>query len=73
MRGLTEDERALLVHLSRWGSDGYPIQKLARARGWTWSYRSIQGPPVIFKTRRAAVASFEVFEGILIDAKAGRL
>ena len=71
MRSLTDDERALLMHVTRWGSDGYPIQKLKR--GWTWSYRSIQGPPVVFRTRREAVASFEAFENVLIDAKAGRI
>lgn len=71
MRGLTDDERDLLMHLGHWGSDGYPIQKLWR--GWSWSYRSIKGPPVVFKTKRAAVASFEAFERVLIDAKAGRI
>jgi len=70
-RGLTDDERSLLTHVTMWGSDGYPIQKLRR--GWTWSYRGIAGPPVVFKTKREAVASFEAFESILIDATAGRI
>ena len=40
---LTEDENALLTHISRWGSDGYPLNHLKR--GWTWDYRGIKGPP----------------------------
>lgn len=68
---LTDDEQALLTHVSLWGSGGYPVHKLGR--GWSWSYRGIAGPPVAFKTKRAAVASFEAFEAILIDRKAGRL
>lgn len=71
MRGLTDDESDLLQRVMRWGSDGYPIQHAGR--GWTWSYRGIQGPPVVFTTKRAAVASFEAFEAILLDAKAGRI
>ena len=70
MHELTDDERSLLTHVTMFGSDGYPIKKTGR--GWTWSYRSIAGPPVVFKTRRAAVASFEAFEAALIDRKAGR-
>ncbi len=67
LRGISEDERALLKHLHHWGSDGYPIHKLGR--GWTWGpWRSIKGPPVIFKTKKEAVASFEAYENILIDA-----
>ena len=69
--GITDDERALLTHVTRWGSDGYPVRK--SGRGWTWSYRSIQGPPVVFKTKREAVVSFEAFEDVLIDAVAGRI
>lgn len=70
-RGLTDDERSLLTHVTRFGSDGYPIRKLSR--GWVWSYRGIAGSPSVFKTRRAAVASFEAFYLVLIDAKAGRI
>lgn len=69
-RGLTDDERSLLTHVTMWGSDGYPVCKVGR--GWTWGYRGIKGP-VVFKTKREAVASFEAFEAVLIDAKAGRI
>lgn len=68
MRGITEDERALLLHVSRWGSDGYPVNRL-RAGRWTWGpFRSVNGPPVVFRTKREAVASFERFCEILIEA-----
>lgn len=72
MRGLTDDERDLLTHVSLWGSDGYPISKVG-SRHWAWSFRSIEGPPVVFPTRRQAVESFERFHAILVDAKAGRI
>jgi len=66
-RPITDDERALMMHLSMWGSDGYPINKLGR--GWTWGpWRSVKGPPVVFKTKRAAVASFEAFCNVLREA-----
>ena len=68
---LTEDENALLTHISRWGSDGYPLNHLKR--GWTWDYRGIKGPPVVFKTKRAAVASFEAYHQVLIDRAVGRM
>jgi len=71
MRGITEDESSLLTHVMMWGSAGYPVKKVGS--GWTWDYRSIKGPPVVFKTKRAAVKSFEAFEDILIDAKCGRI
>jgi hypothetical protein len=73
MRGITDDERALLTHISRWGSDGYPIQKFKGGK-WTWGpFRSVKGPPAVFKTRREAVESFERFLEVLRDAFAGRI
>jgi len=69
---LTEDENWLLNHLMMWGSDAYPIHKLSK--GWTWGpVRSIQGPPVIYKTKRECIESFERYEQMLIDRKAGRI
>lgn len=65
-RNSTEDERALLNHVSMWGSAGYPINKAAGR--WTWGpWRSVQGPPTRFKTKREAVASFERFYEMLLD------
>jgi hypothetical protein len=70
---LNEDEQAILNHWGRWGSDGYPVSRVG-SHHWTWGpWRSIQGPPVVFPTKRAAVASFEAYIAILIDKKAGRL
>lgn len=72
MRGITEDERALIQHVSRWGSDGYPVRK--SGRHWTWGpWRSVQGPPTVYATKREATAHFERFHSILLDALAGRL
>lgn len=72
MRGITEDERALVQHVGRWGSDGYPVQKVGRhwvQRDW----RSVKGPPCVYKTKREAVAQFEAFHEVLLDALAGRI
>ena len=61
MSVLNEDEQALLTHWCRFGSDGYPVSKVG-SRHWTWGpWRSIKGPPVVFKTKRLAVASFEAY------------
>lgn len=62
-RGITDDERWLVNHVLRWGSDGYPVQKLGR--GWTWVTEAVKGPPTIFKTKREATESFERFLEIL--------
>lgn len=73
-RGLSEDERALLTHLSRFGSDGYPVVKLISRRGWVWEdWRSVRGAPTVYKTKREAVAAFERFYAVLRDAAAGRI
>lgn len=72
MRGITEDERALLTHISMWGSSGYPVQKVGRS--WHWrDWRSVKGAPTVYKTKREAVEAFERFRDILRDAIAGRI
>jgi hypothetical protein len=72
MNPLTEDEAFVLQHISRWGSEGYPIHKLQRV--WVWGpIRGINGPPTVFKTKRAAVKSFERYLDILRDRLAGRI
>lgn len=74
MRGITDDERALLTHITRFGSDGYPITKYANGRRWSWGpWRGVAGPPTMFSTKRAAVAHFESFVAVLCDAIAGRI
>lgn len=68
MRKLSDDERALLAHVMREGSDAYPVRKLGR--GWTWGpWRSIEGPPTVFKTKREAHRSFEAYLEILRECK----
>lgn len=62
---LSEDERALLAHISRWGSDGYPVSKLGSDR-WQWGpWRSIKGPPRIFRSKKQAIENFEIYLAIL--------
>jgi hypothetical protein len=64
-RQLTDDERWLIQHIGRWGSDGYPVSKCG-SRHWTWGpVRSIQGPPVCFPTKKEAVKSFENYMDVL--------
>ena len=67
MRQITEDELALMNHIVRWGSDGYPIQKVKSRWQWT-QWRSVKGAPVVYKTKREATAAFEAFHNMLIDA-----
>lgn len=72
MTRLTEDEHALVNHVTRWGSDGYPVQRVGSR--WSWGpWRGIEGPPVLFRRKRDAVASFEAYVDILLDKLAGRL
>ncbi len=68
---LSEEEARLMTHVSRWGSDGYPIKRCGR--GWSWGTDDVKGPPEIFKTKRAAAESFERWEGIMRDKLAGRI
>ena len=68
---LSEDEAFVLTHVSRWGSDGYPIHKLGR--GWAWGpMRGIGGSPKV-RTKREAVRLFELYLDILRDKLAGRI
>jgi len=67
-RGITAEERRLVDHVTRWGSDGYGamVTKLRKGRGWTWGGGfGVKGPPVVFKRKRDAVASFEAFLEVL--------
>lgn len=65
-RRVTDDERRLLTHVSLFGSDGYPIRKLGRK--WAIEHAAVRFP-VLFATKREAVAAFEGFLDILIRAK----
>lgn len=63
--GVTDNEQQELNHWMRWGSDGYPVSKLGRK----WS---IPHFPVLYDTKREAVAQWERYIDALIDRKAGR-
>ena len=65
-RPLAPDEERLLTHISRFGSDGYPVEKIAGR--WIWRYCSLSAP-VVYKTRRECTAAFEAFHGMLIAIK----
>jgi hypothetical protein len=68
---LTVNEREWLNHMTRWGSDGYPIEKVKR--GWIWRDAfGCKGAPKVFRTRKEAHAAVERYEDILIDKAAGR-
>lgn len=67
---ITEDERFILTHISRFGSAGYPVKKVG-SRHWTWGYRD-KNCNVTFPTKREAVASFERHHNYLLDKLAGR-
>lgn len=55
---LTDDEIALCYHVTRFGSAGYPVERVGRR--WHWrAWRSVKGAPVSYTTKRAAVAAFE--------------
>jgi len=60
MTQISEDENALLDHVTQWGSDGYPVARLGRR--WAWQdWRGVRGSPIRYKTKRDAVAAFEVW------------
>jgi hypothetical protein len=72
---LTELESFMLNHISRFGSTGYPVQKVG-SHHWSWQYGNgddSHACPVVFPTKKQAVASFEGHLEILRDKKAGRL
>lgn len=68
---LSADEKALLAHVTMWGSDGYPIVRIPMLRSvlsrnveplpgtvsWSWSFGALSSPK--FRTRKAAVAHLE--------------
>lgn len=55
---LSDDEAALLYHVGRWGSDGYPVELVGRK--WHWrDWRSVHGAPMTYRTKRLATEAFE--------------
>ena len=68
---LTDAENRFMRHMSRWGSDGYPVDK--SRNGWIWAeFCGIKGSPVVYRTRRAAEAAIECYIDVLTDKIAGR-
>lgn len=68
---ITADESDMLTHVSRWGSDGYPVKKVG-SRHWSWDWCG-KGCPTVFPTKREAVASFERYHEMVLDRLAGRI
>lgn len=69
---LTSGQNAWLDHMIRWGSDGYPVRRLGRS--WTFEHAfGVGGSPVLYRTKREAVAACEAFEQLLLDYSAGRI
>ncbi len=62
---LTNDERDLMTHISRFGSSGYPLVKMGKS--WSWNYRDSISSAEKFPTKKAAVSSFEAYHQSLID------
>lgn len=72
MDNRTDNERRFHQHITRWGSDGYPIRKVGR--GWIWEdWCGVKGAPVVYPTKREATQAIENFIDILCDKAAGRL
>lgn len=69
----TEAERHFHNHISMWGSAGYPVRKL---RNGKWLFEKMYGAggtPIVYATKREAVAAVEACIEILCDKAAGRL
>lgn len=70
---LNENESSFLRHMTRWGSDGYPVRKLEGAH-WVWNeFFGIKGAPIVYRTKRACVAAIEAYLDVLRDKHAGRI
>jgi hypothetical protein len=69
---LTDSENSFLRHMSMWGSDGYPVQKLGRK--WAWmDFCGVRGAPTLYPTKTLAVAAVERYLDVLRDKAAGRI
>jgi hypothetical protein len=55
---LTRDERDLLTHISRFGSDGYPVGKVGSM--WRWSYRDTHSERA-YTSKKQATQNFEQY------------
>ena len=57
---LNDSECAFLNHMSRWGSDGYPVVKASRKWFWVEAF-GVKGSPVAYRTKREAFAAVEAY------------
>jgi hypothetical protein len=63
---LSDDEAALVYHVQRWGSTGYPVERVGSK--WCWrDWRSVSGSPVLYKTKRAATTAFEGWVDLTLE------
>ena len=67
MREILENERRLWSHHVMWGSAAYPVRRLRPGRWVVDRVFGVNGPPVVFKTKREAVAAHEAYLTILGD------
>jgi len=64
---LSEAENNFLRHISRWGSSGYPIQKLSSGK-WIWNdCWGCKGAPTVYKTQREVTEAIERYHQSLLD------
>lgn len=66
LQPLTDDEAALIAHVERWGSDGYPIEKI----GKSWqivAFRSWPGYPTTYETKKAAAEQFRRWLSLALE------
>jgi len=57
---LSANERELFAHVTMFGSEGYPVAKLGR-RWIVADAFGVKGAPTVFRTKREAVAQFELW------------
>lgn len=60
MTPLTDNERQLMAHVMRWGSAGYPVQRIGSRWFWHDAF-GVKGSPVAYRTKKAAVAAFDAW------------
>lgn len=65
-------EGTFLDHMTRCGSEAYPVRKIGR-KWWVGEAFGIDGPPTPFKTKREAYAFVDRYLDILLDKLAGSL
>jgi len=69
---LTEGENQFMQHMSRFGSDGYPVRQYGRKWAFEKAFGA-GGSPVMYPTKKAASGAVEAYMDILRDRIAGRM